>query len=161
MIYIPIFVNIVLLLLFDYRCLSFSLREAGTVMQHCAILQGGRSDSRDIEGLLAFGFSNGCAEVPESPDYGIIHHQHGSGLLVCPGNTDDRFIYVGFQFLRGRNIAVRLFHIPTALLVLPCALSQQASARVLPRCSKAPGLSFHSPAICPVRHDRQTDVCLA
>lgn len=25
MIYIPIFVNIVLLLLFDYRCLSFSL----------------------------------------------------------------------------------------------------------------------------------------
>ncbi len=27
MIYIPIFVNIVLLLLFDYRCLSFSLCE--------------------------------------------------------------------------------------------------------------------------------------
>lgn len=28
MIYIPIFVNIVLLLLFDYRCLSFSLFSA-------------------------------------------------------------------------------------------------------------------------------------
>ena len=40
--------------------LPFPLREAGTVMQHCAILQGGRSDGRDIEGLLAFGLSNGC-----------------------------------------------------------------------------------------------------
>ena len=40
--------------------LPFSIREAGTVMQHCAILQGGRSDGGDIEGLLAFGLSNGC-----------------------------------------------------------------------------------------------------
>ena len=32
--------------------LPFSIREAGTVMQHCAILQGGRSDGGDIEGLL-------------------------------------------------------------------------------------------------------------
>ena len=49
--------------------LPFVLREAGTVMQHRAIYQSSRSDSRDIEGLLAFGFSNGCAEVSQSPDY--------------------------------------------------------------------------------------------
>ena len=53
--------------------LPFPLREAGTVMQHCAILQGGRSDGGDIEGLLAFGLSNGCTEVSQSPDCGIIH----------------------------------------------------------------------------------------
>ncbi|BCI62522.1 hypothetical protein Cop2CBH44_08750 [Coprobacter secundus subsp. similis] len=116
---------------------------------------------RDIEGLLTFGFPDGRTEIPQSPDDGIIHHQHGSGLLVCPGYTDDRFIYVSFQFLRSRNIAVRLFHIPTALLVLPYALLQQASARVLPRCSEVSDLFFRSPAICPVRHDRQTDACPA
>ena len=139
--------------------LSFVFREAGTVMQHRAVYQGSRSDSRDIEGLLTFGFSNGCAEVPQSSDYGIIHHQHRSGLLVCPGYADDRFIYVGFQFLRGRNIVVRFFHIPTTLLVLPYVLSPRASVHALPQCSVAPGLSFRSPAICPVRPDRQTGAC--
>ena len=139
--------------------LPFILREAGSVMQHSAIYQSSRSDGRDIEGLFAFGFPDGCAEVPQSPDYGIIHHQHGSRLLVCPGYADDRFVYVSFQFLRGRNIVVHLFHIPTTLLVLPYVLSQRVSARVLPQCSVAPGLSFRSPTICPVRPDRQTGAC--
>ena len=137
--------------------LSFSLREAGTVMQHRAIYQSGCSYGRDIEGLLAFGFPDGRTEVSQSPDCGIIHHQHGSGLVVCPGYADDRFIYVGFQFLRSRNIAVRFFHIPTVLLVLPYVLSRQVSARVPPRCSAAPGFFFRSPAICPVRRDIRTD----
>ncbi len=138
--------------------LSFSLREAGTVMQHCVIFQGGRSDGGDIEGLLAFGLSNGCTEVSQSPDCGIIHHKHGSGLFVCPGHTYDRFFYVVSQFLRSRNIAARLFHIPTVLLVWPYVLSQQASARVPPRSSEAPGFFFRSPAICPVRRDIRTNV---
>ena len=76
--------------------LPFVLREAGTVMQHHAIYQSSRSDGRDVEGLLAFGFPDGRTEISQSPDDGIIHHQHGSGLLVCPGYTDDRFIYVSF-----------------------------------------------------------------
>ena len=137
--------------------LPFSLREACTVMQHCAILQGGRSDGGDIEGLLAFGLSNGCTEVSQSPDCGIIHHKHGSGLFVCPGHTYDRFFYVVSQFLRSRNIAARLFHIPTVLLVWPYVLSLQASARVPPRSSEAPGFFFRSPAICPVRRCIRTD----
>ena len=36
-------------------------------------------------------------------------------------------------------------------------LSQQASARVPPRSSEAPGFFFRSPAICPVRRDIRTD----
>lgn len=110
-------------------------------MQHCAILQGGRSDGGDIEGLLAFGFTDRCTEVSKSPDCGIIHHKHGSGLFVCPGHTYDRFFYVVSQFLRSRNIAARLFHIPTVLLIWPYVLSQQASARVPPRSSEAPVFS--------------------
>ena len=138
--------------------LSFSLWEASTVMQHCAILQGGRSDGGDIEGLLAFGFTDRCTEVSQSPDCRIIHHKHGSGLFVCSGHTYDRFFYVVSQFLRSRNITARLFHIPTVLLVWPYVLSQQASARVPPRSSEAPGFFFRSPAICPVRRDIRTDV---
>ena len=95
----------------------FAFRETGTVMQYRAIYQSGCSYGRDIEGLLAFGFPDGRTEVSQSPDCEIIHHQHGSGLVVRPGYADDRFIYVGSQFLRSRNIAVHLFHIPTVLLV--------------------------------------------
>ena len=124
---------------------------------HTFIYQSGCSYGRDIEGLFAFGFPDGRTGVSQSPDCGIIHHQHGSGLVVRPGYADDRFIYVGSQFLRNRNIAVRLFHIPTVLLVLPYVLSRQVSARVPPRCSAAPGFFFRSPAICPVRRDIRTD----
>ena len=71
--------------------LPFVLREAGAVMQHRAICQSSRSDGRDVEGLLAFGFTDGRTEISQSSDDGIIHHQHGSGLLVCPGYTDRMF----------------------------------------------------------------------
>ena len=88
---------------------------------------------------------------------GIPVIKHGSGLFVCPGHTYDRFFDVVSQILRSRNIAARLFHIPTFLLIWPYVLSQQASARVPPRNSEAPGFFFRSPAICPVRRDIRTD----
>ena len=47
--------------------LPFSIREAGTVMQHCAILQGGRSDGGDIEGLLLLAFPMDALKFPRVP----------------------------------------------------------------------------------------------
>ena len=47
--------------------LPFILREAGTVMQHRAVYQGSRSDSRDIEGLLTFGFPMDALKFPRVP----------------------------------------------------------------------------------------------
>ena len=86
------------------------LGEGGSVVEHRAVRQGCRGESRDVEGLLALGLPDRGAEVAQRPDYGAVHPQHGGRLLAgvrCPyGRLFDK----EGQFLRCWRMVVCRFH---------------------------------------------------